>query len=264
MDKWLVNMVAGAILASLLVLFGTNTFINIIYPSGGEPEAPSEHAAMTEGGAAGGAPSKAAPEVPLATLLHQASADAGAKQAKKCAACHTFDEGGANKIGPNLHGIVGRPVASHEGFAYSPALKEFGGTWDYEKLNCFIAKPRDCVSGTKMSFAGIKKDSDRADVIAYLRSISPDAPPLPEESKAASAPAAEDGASTAASKGAAKKASASDGQASAATGQAATQQSATPAEQLGAASNQGEAKAAADTTAPANSPDAASTVPAQN
>ncbi len=189
MDKWLINMIAGATLAALLVVFGTNTFVNIIYPRGGEPEASTGHESAA-GEAAGGseAAAPAEPKITLAALLSQGKADAGEAQAKKCAACHSFDEGGPNKIGPNLHGVVGRPVASHEGFAYSEALKSFGGNWDYEKLNCFIHSPKDCVKGTKMSFAGVKKDGDRADVIAYLRSISPNAPPLPEDKSAAAAP----------------------------------------------------------------------------
>ena len=191
MDKWLVNMIAGAVLASLLVIFGTSTFIDIIYPTGGSPEAPTEIAAAVtaeQDGAPGG--QDAAPQVSLAAMLGQASVDAGANQVKKCAACHTFDEGGANKIGPNLHGVIGRQVASHDGFAYSPALQEFAGVWDYERLNCYIADPKGCVPGNKMVFAGVKKDNDRADVIAYLRSVSPSAPPLPEEPKGAEAPAA--------------------------------------------------------------------------
>jgi cytochrome c len=191
MDKWLVNMIAGAVLASLLVIFGTSTFIDIIYPTGGSPEAPTEIAAAVtaeQGGAPGG--QDAAPQLSLAAMLGQASVDGGQGQARKCAACHTFEEGGPNKIGPNLHGVVGREVASHEGFAYSPALQGFGGVWDYERLNCYIADPKGCVPGNKMVFAGIKKDNDRADVIAYLRSVTPNAPPLPEEPKGAEAPAA--------------------------------------------------------------------------
>lgn len=187
MDKWFVNMVAGAVLSALLVLFGTGVLVDEIYPTGGEPEAPP---ALTEtADAEGAAPAEATPQVSLASLLGQATVEAGETQVKKCAACHTFDEGGANKIGPNLHGIVGRQVAAVDGFAYSSALTEYGGTWDYEKLNCFLQDPKGCVPGNKMSFAGVKKDTDRADVIAYLRSISPDAPPLPEDKSAEAAPA---------------------------------------------------------------------------
>jgi cytochrome c len=187
MDKWFVNMVAGAVLSALLVLFGAGVLVDEIYPTGGGPEAPPAQTETAE--AEGAAPAEAAPQVSLASLLGQATVETGETQAKKCVACHTFEEGGANKIGPNLHGIVGRPVASHEGFAYSPALTEYGGNWDYEKLSCFLQDPKGCVPGNKMSFAGVKKDTDRADVIAYLRSISPDAPPLPEDKSAEAAPA---------------------------------------------------------------------------
>jgi cytochrome c len=191
MDKMTINMIAGAVLSSLLVIFGTSTFVNILYPRGGTPEHDEAQVADAHGGKAGGAaaPETAAPATPLPVLLAKASVEAGAAQAKKCGACHSFEKGGPNKVGPDLFDVVGRPVASHEGFAYSPALKAFGGNWDYEKLSCFIHSPKDCVPGTKMAFAGIKKDTDRADVIAYLHSISPDAPPLATADKAAEAAA---------------------------------------------------------------------------
>jgi cytochrome c len=163
------------VLSSLLVIFGMNTLVNIVYPRGGVPEAAVEHAQH----AAPGAAETAVASQPLPVLLASAKVDAGAVQAKKCASCHSFEQGAAKKIGPNLHGVVGRPVGSTEGFEYSPQLKAFGGTWDYEKLSCFIQDPKGCVAGTKMAFVGIKKDTDRADIIAYLRSVSPNAPPLP-------------------------------------------------------------------------------------
>jgi len=185
MDKWFVNMIAGAVLSALLVIFGTNTFINIVYPTGGEPEAPPAQTQTAETDEAPEATSEEAePELTFASLLVQASADAGERESRKCAACHSFDEGGANKIGPKLHGVVGREVANVEGFAYSTALQEYGGTWDYERLSCYLENPSECVPGNKMSFAGIKNDEARANVIAYLRDITPDAPPLPEEQSA--------------------------------------------------------------------------------
>lgn len=201
MDKWLVNMAAGATLSALLVIFGASTFFDIVYPTGGGPEAEPQLASVdahggTAGGSAGGTAEPAADAPSFDVLLASASVDEGAKQAKKCAACHGFEAGGPNKIGPNLHGVVGRPVASHEGFAYSNALTEFGGSWDYERLSCFLINPKDCVPGNKMGFAGISKDSARADLIAYLRSVSPDAPPFPQPTDAASAQTTPGGAGT--------------------------------------------------------------------
>lgn len=189
MDKWLINMAAGATLSALLVIFGASTFFDIIYPKGGGAEPEAEHAAADSGGS-GSEPVAAEPETPFPVLLSAASVEKGQKEAKKCAACHTFDEGGLNKIGPNLHGIVGRKVASHEGFAFSQPMIDFGGEWTYERLDCFLHDPKKCVSGTKMSFAGVRKDSARADVLVYLKSISPDAPPLPAPTEAASAESA--------------------------------------------------------------------------
>jgi cytochrome c len=247
MDKMTINMIAGAVLSALLVLVGTNTFINIVYPTGGAPEAPVEKAA-TEAPAAGGATEAAAAQ-PLGVLLAAGKVENGQAQAKKCGACHSFEQGGPNKIGPDLYGVVGRPVASHEGFPYSEALKAFGGNWDYEKLNCFIRDPKGCVAGTKMSFAGLKKDSERADVIAYLRSVTPNAPPLPAAAESATAaPAAQKAAAPAQGAPAAAPAKAQSAAEPAATpAPAATQDAAAPAPATGGASGpaQGDAQAPA-------------------
>ncbi len=112
---------------------------------------------------------------PIQALLASADLARGQKLTKACAACHSFDKGGSNGLGPNLWGVVGAAKAHHAGFSYSSALQEKGGKWDYDSLNHFLYKPKAYVSGTKMSYAGLKKTEDRAAVIAYLRSLS-DAP----------------------------------------------------------------------------------------
>ncbi len=114
-------------------------------------------------------------------MLASADADAGQKVAKKCGACHSFDQGGPNKVGPNLWNVVERPIASVEGFGYSDDLKGLSGeSWTFEHLSAFIAKPKDFAPGTKMTFAGVKKPEDRANLLGYLRSLSDSPAPLPE------------------------------------------------------------------------------------
>jgi cytochrome c len=88
---------------------------------------------------------------------------------RKCSACHVFDAGGQNKVGPALWNVVNRPLGASEGYAYSDALAGFGGAWDYTALNAFLAKPKGYISGTKMNFAGLKKPEDRANLIAWMR-----------------------------------------------------------------------------------------------
>lgn len=106
--------------------------------------------------------------VDFAALLKSANIDNGAKIFKKCSTCHSADQGGGNKVGPNLFGIVGKKRASVAGFNYSEAMSKKGGAWSRDDLNLFLTKPKDFVPGTKMGFAGLKKPQDRADVILYL------------------------------------------------------------------------------------------------
>lgn len=168
------NKVVGAILLVLL----TGQVISIL---GDALVHPREHgpAAVAVGEAPATGPKKEAPLEPVSGLLASASVDKGKTVAKKCEACHTLDKGGANKIGPNLWGVVGRPVGSHEGFSYSSAMKAKGGNWDYESINAFVHAPSKVVPGTKMTFVGLDKVNDRANVIAYLRSLSDSPAPLP-------------------------------------------------------------------------------------
>lgn len=126
--------------------------------------------------ASSSAPAAAAGPADILPLLASASVDAGKAATKACAACHTFDQGGANKVGPNLYGVVGADKGHVAGFNYSDALKATASPWSESKLNAFLFAPKAYAPGTKMSFAGIKSDKERADVIAYLRSISPNAP----------------------------------------------------------------------------------------
>ncbi|APL94547.1 cytochrome c family protein [Sphingobium indicum] len=135
----------------------------------------------TEGG--GGA---AAPPPDLGALLASADAGAGKRKAQQCMSCHDLGQGGPNGIGPNLWGVVGRAVASHAGFAYSPAMRAQKGDWSYERLFAFLASPGRDMPGTKMSFAGLRKPEDRAAVIKYLATLGTGAPPLPQPKAVAS------------------------------------------------------------------------------
>lgn len=198
MDKMTLNMTAGAVLSALLVLFGANTFVDILYPKGGGPEAPAagEQQAAAPGRDAGSPPPSGGGPAQqsgqgVEALLANASVQAGEVAAKKCATCHAFEQGAPNKVGPNLHNVVGRQLAAVEGFAYSQALKEKGGNWDYKLLDSYLLDPKASIPGNKMAFAGIKKDSERADVIAYLRSITNNPPPLPAAAPAAPAAGAQ-------------------------------------------------------------------------
>ena len=114
----------------------------------------------------------------LIAAIMAADLTAGEKAFKKCKVCHSLDEGGSHKVGPNLWGVVGAPIGRHTDFKYSGALIGVGGTWDYASLDAFLTKPNDFMAGTKMVFPGVKKAENRAAVIAYLRSNAAASAPL--------------------------------------------------------------------------------------
>jgi cytochrome c len=118
--------------------------------------------------------------VPIDSLLASASAERGAEVAKQCQACHNFEEGQGAKVGPHLHGVVGRKIASVPGFNYSSALKSKNGNWDFNALNAWLIKPSTYAPGTTMTFAGLSNDNRRAELIAYLNTLSKNPVPLPK------------------------------------------------------------------------------------
>jgi cytochrome c len=182
------NKILGAILAAGILAMVSGIIANILV----HPTPLAKQAYEVAGGApegAGGATAAAAPgPEPIAPLMANASADAGKAKSQLCAACHTFDKGGPNRIGPNLYGVVGAPIAEDRGgFAFSSALQEKGKgqTWTLDNLNAWLFKPQDFAKGTKMTFIGLPKAEDRANVVAYLNSMSDKPLPVADLTKGA-------------------------------------------------------------------------------
>jgi cytochrome c len=186
MKYYRINQIAMAVLGALLLFFGARTLINIAYEEH-EPEKPGFEVSGSEEHPAGGETKPGGED--LGTLLASADATRGADVFKKCAICHNVDKGGPNMIGPNLYGVLGHKIASHEGYEYSEALKaKSSEDWTYENVNHMIESPKTFAPGTKMElFPGLPDAKQRADVIAFLRTKNDNPPPLPEPKPAATA-----------------------------------------------------------------------------
>ena len=154
MDTFELNKIAGAILFTLLVVMGLQNLAGLIYHAP-KPEKPGYEIEVAEESGTAGEAEAETQTVPLAQLLAEADVEKGQKVAKKCSACHTFDDGGKNGTGPNLYGIVGRAYAAVDGFSYSDAMAGAGKSWTFEELDGFIKAPKPWLPGTKMSYKGI-------------------------------------------------------------------------------------------------------------
>ena len=190
MDFYEFNKLAGGLLLAGVVTIFIGIFGNTLVPKPGGGHGAEPHGTEMAAAAPAARAKPAGPE-PIAAMLAEADIARGESITKKCTTCHTFTEGGAAKQGPNLYNIVGTDIAAREGFKYSDAMAEHPGDWDYANLNAFLFKPRTFLKGTKMTFVGLKKARDRADLIAYLRTLSASPQPLPEGD--ASEPAQEGG-----------------------------------------------------------------------
>ena len=174
------NKIIVSIVLALVLILGINKITDVIFYVE-KPEKSAYQVASTTTVASttsSESVSTSSGSEDILALFASVSATEGAKVFKKCAACHSISEGGGNKIGPALWGVMGRPAGSVEGYKYSKALLAHGKNWSFEEMNGFLLKPKEWIKGTKMSFAGLKKAKDRAAVILYMNENSNNPLPL--------------------------------------------------------------------------------------
>ena len=177
MDSFEINKIIAAVLVAVLLVFGIGKISDIIFHV--EKPRVQGYKVEVKVGSATATLAKADNQVDISALLALGTLDHGKKIFKKCAACHSINQGGKNKIGPALYSIVGRTVGSISDYKYSKALISYGKEWTFEELNGFLLKPSSWIKGNKMGFAGLKKEEDRASVILYLNENSDNPIPLP-------------------------------------------------------------------------------------
>ena len=179
MDSFEINKIVAAVLMVALLLIGINKVSSIVFHVE-KPKTPG-YAIDTEEIVTTSTSTNEVSEdkVDIAALMSMGDAASGEKIFKKCAACHSIIKGGKNKIGPALYDVVGRQIGGVSDYKYSKALAEYGKSWTLEELNGFLLKPSKWIKGTKMAYAGLRKEKDRASVIKYLNQNSDNPVPLP-------------------------------------------------------------------------------------
>ena len=177
MDGFELNKIIAAILATVVVVFGINKVSDIIFT----PDKPQQSAYKVEKiePTLASASSAGQAAVGISELLAMGTVEHGEKVFKRCSACHMIAAGGKNMIGPNLWSIIGKQTGVASGYKYSKALAAYGKEWSFEEMNGFLIKPSAHIKGTKMAFAGLKKEKDRASVILYMNSKSDKPLPTP-------------------------------------------------------------------------------------
>ena len=179
MDSFEINKIVAAILMVALLIIGISKLSEIIFHVE-KPKKPGYVVELDQVSTTSvSKETTTEKKVDISALMAMGDVIAGEKIFKKCAACHSIIKGGKNNIGPALYNVVGRKVGVVDGYKYSKALTKYGKEWDFEELNGYLIKPAKWIKGTKMSFAGLRKESDRASVIKYLNQNSDNPLPLP-------------------------------------------------------------------------------------